>query len=183
MKIFKLLLALILILGFVYYQFDKRLFYYGRNYLPIYHLLPFKAIPEYRPSFEGGFVLRDQDQVGFAGKGIRYEVDHRAVLIQDLLAYGFDAKTIIAVVDDSTKKKYYLKVDSTYSPSPSIDIAMNPLESIDSSMFTKWVVIEGKQEEVQRTWVFRNIIFLVIIILIPITVVYAIKGTRHSNQK
>ena len=183
MKLFKLLLVLLTVLGFVYYQIDSYLFYYGRNDLPIYHRLPFNVIPEYRPAFEGGFVLRDQDQVGFVYKGIGYAMDHREVVIQDILAYGFNAKEIVAIVTDSTGMKYYLKVSPMPASGSSMEVTVNSFEKIDSASFTKWVTIEGKQGDIQRIWVLRNDILFILMAIIPVIVVYAVKGTRRSNKK
>jgi len=77
MKTLKILFVSIIALAIIYYQLDKSLIYYGKNDLPIYHPLPFKIVPEYKPEFEGGFALRDKYEVAFINEVLAYEFDSK----------------------------------------------------------------------------------------------------------
>src|SRR5450631_2782239 len=113
MKSLKTLFVLIVVLGIIFYRLDKFLFYYGKNEIHIYHPLPFKIVPDYKPEFDGGFALRDKYGDAVAANGIFYFFNHQKIFIKDLLAYSFDTKEMIVIVKDSTGTKYCLRV---YSP-------------------------------------------------------------------
>lgn len=109
MKTLKIISILIVIVGALYYQLDKRLFYFGRNDFSIYNLLPLNIKPEYRPSFEGGFALKDNYGLTIAAKGNPHPVDNKTVLIDRVLRYGFDDNNLTAIVTDGKRNKYYVK--------------------------------------------------------------------------
>ncbi len=162
MKTFKIFAILIVIIGITYYQLDKRLFYYGRNDLHIYHLLPLKIEPEYRPPFEGGFGLMDEYGFAIAGTGVAYPVNNKTILINRVLKYGFDAEHLVAMVIDSNKTKYYVK----FSKGSSVINATMELDKGRDLALYKWINIEGNDDYIWNLVLYRNYIMLIVIVLL-----------------
>jgi hypothetical protein len=71
MKLNKILLVFILIIGSIYYVLDRQLFYYGKNNLGLYDLLPLKLEPRYNYEFEGGFCIEDSLNYAIICKGVQ----------------------------------------------------------------------------------------------------------------
>jgi hypothetical protein len=170
MKTFKILGILIIILGIIYYQLDKNLFYYGRNKLHIYHLLPYNVEPDYSPPFEGGFALREEDGFSIAGKGVAYLVNNRKIWINDVLAYGFNKEHIVAVVIDSGKTKYGIKFNQDQKNISEISGTMMVDNDLGKSNLYKWIKIDGNDDYIWNLVLWRNcLMFTIFILLISLT--------------
>jgi len=135
------LVTLITIIGIIYYQIDKSLFYYGKNDLNIYNLLPLKIQPEFRYPFEAGFALDDESGLRIAAKEIAYPVDDKMVSINKVLKYGFDAKHLIAVVNDIKKTKYYVEFSQDPKDSSVVNASMNINDNLNNLHLYKWINI------------------------------------------
>ncbi len=110
-------LGLVLILSALYLYFDKILFYYGKNDFTYHNVLPMDMIPRFRYDFEGGFSLDEKDGFGLIFHGeCRYAGSERKLDITDILKYGFNNDSLIALVEDRTNKKYYIVCTPTGSP-------------------------------------------------------------------
>ena len=165
MKAFKILVILIIALGIIYYQLDKHLFYYGKNDLHIYHLLPLKIEPEYRYPFEGGFALRDEYGFTIAAKGNTYPVNNEKILINRVLKYGFNAKDLVAVVIDANKTKYYVKFTQDQKDNSEVDATMDVGNKLDNLKLYKWIDIDGSDDYIRKLMRYRTYIMFVLIIL------------------
>ncbi len=181
MKAFKILAILIVILGIIYYQLDKRLFYYGRNDLGIYHLLPFNIHPEYQPPFEGGFALRNEDGLSIAGDGIAYPVNNRMIWIDKILKYGFSDQDLVAIAIDSNKTRYYLKF--YWDPKKRyVDATMYIDNKPLNSNLYKWVDVDGNEDYIWQLELYRNYLSLTIFIL-SIGLFYILRKYRKLKSK
>jgi hypothetical protein len=182
MKAFKILVTPILILGIIYYQLDKRLFFYGRNDLRIYHLLPFKIVPDYQPKFEGGFALREEDEDGFsiAGNGVAYPVNGREIWINSVVKYGFNAQHLVAVVCDSNKTKYYVKFNQDSKASSGFNASMEVANKPDNFKLDKWIDIDDNDDYVRKLVLYRNYLELLIIILFLSLIYRLIKHIKFA---
>jgi hypothetical protein len=181
MKAFKILVILIVILGIIYYQLDKRLFYYGRNDLHIYHSLPLNIQPDYQPPFEGGFALRNEDGLSVAGKGIAYPVNNKMIWINKILKYGFSDQDLVATAIDSNKTKYYLK----FYWEPKNRSVVNATMDIDNNLHAnlyKWIDIDGNEDYIWKLVLYRNYLMFTIFILL-ITLVYIFIRYKKLKSK
>jgi len=180
MKTFKILAILIIVLGIIYFQLDKRLFYYGRNDLHIYHLLPFSIEPDYQPPFEGGFALRDENGFSIAGKGVAYRVNNRTIWINTVLKYGFNTQHFVAVVNDSNKTKYYVKFNQNQKDK-SVNATMEGDNKFNNLKLDKWINIEGNEDYIWRLYLYRNYSMLLVITLF-LTLIYKLVRYRKAMQ-
>jgi len=178
MKTFKILLILAVVLGIIYYQVDKYLFYYGKNDLHIYHSLPFKIVAEDRPPFEGGFALRDEYE-GFtiAAKGNTYPVDNKQILINKVLKYGFSPEHLVVVVIDSNGNRYYIEFKRKQNDTSDFNAVMNIDNGHYNSNLDKWVDIEGNDAYAGKLALLRNYLMFIVIILL-LTLIYKLIGYR-----
>jgi len=182
MKACKILFFLIFLFGIIYYQLDKGLFYYGKNNLQIYHLLPLRIKPEYRPAFEGGFALRDDNGFTIAANGNSYSVDNRKIVINQVLKYGYNEDHLIAVVADVNKNYYYVE----FSQNPNDQSVINATIIIDSKRSNlnlyKWINIDNNSNFIWRLALYRNCSMLIIIILV-VVFIYTFAKYRKNNKK
>ncbi len=184
MKTFKILAILIVVVGIIYYQLDKQLFYYGRHDLHIYHLLPFNVQPDYYPPFEGGFALRNQDGLSIASQSDAYPVNNKMISIYKVLKYGFNKQDLVAIVVDSKKTKYYLKFywDPNISTvNATMDIYNRP---INSNLY-KWIDIDDNEDYIRKIFLFRNYSMFIVIIFLLIflyKLVSLIKANKRNTK-
>jgi len=180
MKTIKILAILITILGIIYYQLDKRLFYYGRNDLHIYNLLPLNIQPDYQPPFEGGFSLRQEDGFSITGKGVAYPVNKRTVWINRVLKYGYNAQYLVAVVIDSNRNRYHIKFNQNSKGSSEINGTIEIDNKPHNSNLYKWIDIDGNEDYIWKLVLYRNYLMFTIFFLL-ITLIYIF--VRHKKLK
>ena len=181
MKRIKILLILIVILGIVYYQLDKRLYYYGKHDLHVYHLLPFKIEPEYKWPFEGGFALRDEYGFSIAGNGVSYPVNNKIVAINKVLKYGFNAKHLIALVIDSNKTNYYVNLYLNPRDNSIVKASMGFASKMSNYGSYKWINIDGNDDYIWKFELYRNYLMFIIIILFIMLIYQLIKFVRRRD--
>lgn len=168
MKAFNALLALTFAIGIIYYQLDRRLFFYGKNDLGIYNLLPLHVTPDYRPEWERGFALRDSTGVTLAADGNVYHVDNKSVNIRKVLRYGFDKTNLVAVILDSLGRRHCLEFSDSRNDRYDFDVIIDDDCKEDSSKSYEWIIIAGNDQHINRLELWRNWLRLVIIISIPL---------------
>lgn len=165
MKRFKIQIigVIIIIAAIAYYQLDRQLFYYGRNDLHIYHLLPYNVEPDYQPSFEGGFALRQQDGFSIAGKGVAYMVNSKKIWINEVLKYGLCKQNLIALVTDSNRTEYYVKFNKGHSGSSEINGTMMLDNKEANSNQYKWIKIVENDDYILNLALWRNYLMFIAI--------------------
>jgi hypothetical protein len=183
MKKFKIIVILIIIIGIIYYQLDQQLFYYGRNNLHFYHLLPLKIEPDYSPPFEGGFALRDEYGFSIAGKGVAYPVYNRTIGISDVLKYGFNANNLVAIVIDSSKNKYYVKFNRGQKDSTVINATMDVDNNLSNLNMYKWIKIYGNDDLIWNLVLWRNFLTLIIIVLFSTLIYTSIRYRKYRIKR
>ena len=170
MKTLRILLVLIVITGITYYQLDRQLFYFGKSNLQIYNTLPINIKPDYRASFEGGFALRDDYGFTIAAKGNTYPVNGKAILIDKVLKYEFNNSTLIAIVADIKRNKYYVQFHQDKKDKSIIKANMATIDKFHSVKLGKWVDIDGNDNYIWRIVIVRNYLLYIVIILIVILI-------------
>lgn len=170
MRIFKILLAIILIMGVVYFVLDRQLFYYGKSDFNFYGLLPLKINPEYRYDFEGGFVIWDEHGMSLVGKGVKYW--NSDIEVDKIIGYGFTDEKLIVQVADTAGNKYYIEFSSNKNPQSKQDIIVNVWGEAEKPTLKdcKWIKIKGN-EKVEMIELFR-FGSLVILILSALLVIF-----------
>ncbi len=183
MKRFKILIiaVIIIITAIAYYQLDKQLFYYGRNNLHIYHLLPYNVEPDYQPPFEGGFALRQEDGFSIAGKGVSYTVNNKKIWINEVLKYGFHKKNLIAFVTDSNRTEYYVKFNQGHSSSSEINgTIMFDNKEANSNQY-QWIKIVGNDGYILNLALWRNCLMFIAISLFLVLIYVLVKHRRKTS--
>jgi len=179
MKVFKIILVILIIaVGIIYYQQDKRLFYYGRNDLHIYHLLPYNIEPDYRPPFEGGFALRQEDGFSIAGKGVAYSVNNKKIWINSVLKYGFYKQKLIAIIIDSNRTEYYLKFNQDHRDSSEINGTLMINNKADNPNQYRWIKIDGNDDYILNLALWRNCLMFITIGLFLVLIYILVKHKR-----
>ena len=149
MKINKVLLVVILILGTTFVGLDKELSYYGRNILSIYNPLPLKAKPVFRYEFEGGFAIEDSFGFYLASQGRnRYVGNEGEVNIEAIIRYGFNDERLVVEVADSIGRLSYVEfVDKRTQSERSIEakIWMEQDTALELDNF-EWIKIKGNEK-------------------------------------
>lgn len=166
-----LLLLLMILIGFLFFSVDKKLFYYGKNDLSIYKSLPMDMKPRYRYDFEGGFALEDKYNFGLISQGkCQYANSNSNVVldIKSILKYGFNQDSLIALVEDQDKTQYYVLCTPNHLPSIKQDIIVDVLKQDSfTNQYTGFIWIDLSQKTSNLEF-FRNIIviFSVLIVLL-----------------
>jgi len=181
-----IILILILIPIVVYFiiAIDRQLYYYGKNDWEIYGTIPFKTVPNYLGYDRGnyGFVLESEGGVAGLGigKGAKYWTSD--VEINEIIKYGYNKEKLVALVNDSLGKEYYV----IFIKSPDIqskqDLKIDVLNKdafIDNNTL-KWINIKGVSTE--KMEIARNYLELFFITLIFILIYYTIRRKKDSNN-
>lgn len=185
MKIYKILLVIVLILGAINLALDKHLFYYGLNELNIYGSLPLELKPVYRYDFEGGFAI--EDNYGFylisSGKH-KYVGSEVEINIVKIIKYGIGDEILIAHVKDSIEKDYYIEFLKNEDIQSKQDILINFITQKDELKLNnyKWFKIHSNEKRIKTLELLRNYTFIVLMLLIVIMVVTIVRSKSHIQQ-
>ena len=160
-------LGLITITAYLIITLDKQLYYYGKNDWCIHDKLPFKIAPQYWGYDMGslGFVLEKNNETLISKGKISKLPDAE---INEIIKYGFNKEKLVALVNDSGGKKFYvvcIKNPNIYSKQDfTIDVV--PQESFINNDPLKWIDIENvstKQMELVRNYLEIFLLFLIFI--------------------
>lgn len=178
MKTILIFLILTVIFGTLFYYLDKQLFYYGRNELDVYNLLPLNVVPEYRYDFEEGFMLWEEDGMSLAGKGVQYwDSDVR---INKIITYCFNKHDLIVQVEDSRGNRYYFKYERNDDPQVKQDLSIELL-NYSAIEWQNYECININNDEKINTLVqLRSIASLLFVISLTI---FGIKCISHFVKK
>ena len=183
MRTFKVLFISAAILGIIYYQIDKHLFYYGRNDLHIYHSLPFKIEPKYRPAFEGGFALEDKYSFTIAAKGNAYRIDSKEILINKVLKYGFNTEYLVVLVTDINRDRYFIEFNRNQNNSSDFNSNIFFYDRYHNLNSNNWVDIDSNDAYIEKLVLFRNYLLFIVIILMLTLIYKLIKYKKIINYK
>ena len=182
---FKMRLAITLVMGVVYLFIDGQLFYYGKNNLPIYNPLPFRIAPEFRPDFDGGTVLWDEHKEAIVGKGVKYWSSN--IIVDELLGYGFKNENLIAQVKDTTGSIYYVEVGPNKNSQSRQKIIIAVWSEAEKPKLDdyKWTEIKGnrKVEKLESYRFCASIIFIFSIIFLIGTLPPSLPLARASARQ
>lgn len=171
-----------LFLGIVYLIFDRQLYYYGKNDLSFYNLLPLNIVPEDRPKFENGFALKDEYGITIAAKGNSYMFNDTRIKVDKVLGYCFDNNKVIAKISDANQNKYYIEFTNNIEKKTNQDIIATVM--IDSKVLSqsdyKCINIEDNKTEIDKLVLPRNYLLLVFIIMLIISLGKTIKSTINK---
>ncbi len=176
-----IILILIIILISLYFliKIDKQLYYYGKSDLGLNKELPFKIVPQYWGYDRGnyGFVLESKDGLAGIGQGAKYWTSD--VEVNEIIGYGFNKEKLLALVNDSLGKEYYVvfekKTDTHLKQA--LEITVLPKQEFASKEQFKWIKIKNnsfaKMEEV------RNYLELFLIFLALIAIYILLKNRKN----
>lgn len=181
MKAFTTLLVFTFLVGIVYYQLDRNLFYYGKNDLHLYNLLPFHITPDDRPVWEGGFALRDSAGFTIAADGNTYPLNDKTIKIKKVLKYGFDTENLIAFVNDDRQRTYCVKFHQNQKDKSDFDVHVNVDCAQDTSRSYTWISIDGNDKHITRLALCRNWLMFIMILSIPL-LGYLMFGFRKRKK-
>ena len=148
--------GLIVITAIVVFIIDSKLYYHGKNDFGLHKELPFKIVPQYWGYDMGmlDFVLVQSGETVVA-KGMTYW-DNPNIKVNEILKYGFNKEKLIALVNDSLSKEYYIvcqKQTDAHSKQE-LKITVVPKQNFISDEQFKWIEIKnasmGRMEEARN---------------------------------
>lgn len=170
MRLINILILLTLTLAIVYFTLDRQLSYYGKSDLDIYNILPQKINPEFWGYDIGyrGFVLEDAHGFAVVAKENKFEVDNKTFEVNEVLRYGFDSSKVIAVVNDTKDKKYFIELAEDRDNPLGQDMMINVLDEANgfNTESYKWVEIQGNKKHIRRIELFRNYTIIVVFAIV-----------------
>jgi len=164
----------ILLLTIVYFVTDKKLFYYGKNDLSIYHALPLGIQPEFRHDFDGGFVL--WDKYGFALSGNMVSVGEigdsifQYHIIKGIIKYGYDKNNLVTLIKDTAGNYCYIEYFENTEEKSKNYISMK-VKGIDEKIdfkVNRWIDVKNikNDKKLNNIVLIRNFSLLCIVALI-----------------
>ena len=183
MKKYNIIISLVLavMLSALYLYLDKKLFYYGKSDFTYHNLLPMDIQPRFRYDFEGGFALEEKDGFGLIFQGeSQYIGSDRKLDIVDILKYGFNNDSLVALVEDQSDKKYY--ISCTPNKLQDVKREMN-VHIINEDSFTAddnlvWVNLHENVDDIE---ILRNLIPIPIVLLLLIVIMRFVMKKKLSN--
>lgn len=169
-------ITLIILAMILLFIVDQKLYFYGKNDLILYKLLPFNVIPQYWGYNNGnlGFVLEQKGETVIA-KGMRYW-EYPSLIVNEILEYTFDNQKLIALVNDSLGNEYFIICKKTVN-TPDFNISVIAKGNFAHPEQYKWIKIKDVSN--QKIELFRNILEILVIVLIVIT--FSIFWKRRKN--
>ena len=182
MKIIRILLLLTLVFGITYFILDRQLFYYGRNDINFYNLLPLNIVPEESPDFENGFALKDEFGFTIAAKGNTYKYNEKEIRINKVLSYYYNSDKVFAKITDDNNEEFYIEFVSNKEKKTNQGIIANIWDKDISINLNKFKCINIKDDErnIKKIVYARNYLMFIFIILFILTVY---KTTKHFSVK
>lgn len=178
----------ILLLGTVYFIADKKLYYYGKNDLHIYHTLPLGIQPEFRNNFDGGFVL--WDKYGFALSGNMASVGeigdstYQNDITKNIIKYGYNQESLVALIEDTVGNYYYIEYIKNVKINPKNYVSIKVKKTDEHLDFkvNRWIDVKSVQNNktVSNIILIRNFSFFCCVILILISILIFI---THKVKK
>ncbi len=170
MKTHKILLALAIILLIFYFALDRQLYYYGRNNLNIYHILPLGIKPVFRYEFDGGFAFEDRYGFRFIRKGeFRHENSNLNIHIAEILKYGYNDNKLVVFIQDINSQELYIECKKKYNNQTKAEIQCDAFHVINLPLYNelKWIEIKNNVKYIHSIGLIRNLsAFFTFVILI-----------------
>ncbi|BBD44010.1 Hypothetical protein PEIBARAKI_4003 [Petrimonas sp. IBARAKI] len=135
--------------------------------------------PRYRYDFEGGFALEDKYNFGLISQGKSKYTNSNLVLdITNIVKYGFNQDSLIALVEDQHKTQYYVLCTPNHLPSIKQDIIVDILEKDSfTNQYTSFIWIDLSQNTSKLEF-FRNIIVTFFILLVLLFIFFVKRRLR-----
>ena len=176
-----LILGLIFIAFITAFFIDSRLYYYGKSKWSTYDKLPFKVTPQYWGTDRGmiGFVLSHYDET-LIGKGNKY-FDYPKITVSEVIKYGFNEGKIVALVNDSLGKEYYVVCTKNNEINSKQDLKITIVGTADfiNNDQLKWIHI--KNVTTDKIELARNFSGILLILLIFILIGYSLKKRKETT--
>jgi hypothetical protein len=171
-----------------YFTLDSQLYYCGKSRYNFYNKLPLKIQPQYWDYNNGnlGFVLVDEAEMTLVAKGdCQYSLSGKTITVKDIIKYGYTNEELVAQVQDTTGKKYFIEFLKNNDTNSKQDMIINILDDslgIDYDKY-KWVEVEDEyfmNEEEQRAYLAR--IFAVLVLGLFVVFLVLLKREMYSSQ-
>jgi hypothetical protein len=170
----------------IYFHFDYKLAYYGKNDFEIYNTLPFGMHPEYWGWDVGnyGFVLEDQNGFGRVYKNKVFILENDTIIVERINAYKYNENKVIAEIESKDMKKYLVEVipQQDKEMSPELEIIKHSNNYIDDIKELKWVKLKGNEAYINKIWLIRNYAQTLGLIIFFVLIFRLIKLYRFKNK-
>lgn len=178
-------IAIVLILGTVYFVTDSKLYYYGKSKYNIFN----KSLPlEMKPDYWGadvcfpvvGFTIEDRGGIVMIGKGECFILDGDTIKVNRIIKYGVSQNKLIAFIEDFNNRNYFLECQKNTQPQSKRELAINVLNNnYEINGDYKWVNLVDNESKISRLVMIRAYTMLFIIVLIIIVpVIFLIRRRK-----
>lgn len=165
MKVIIGILLLICIGGLLYFNLDKRLYYFGRNDFDRDDL-PLGIKPEYRPLFEGGFGLRDEYGFTIAARGNTYKNGGDEILIENVVSYCWGNDRVIVNIRDVDDGEYLIEFSRKEGTKDELNVNVFDETNNLLSSYENCYDLKESEEEATRLIRVRAILRFALLILV-----------------
>lgn len=168
------ILSIVPLLLYFIVKLDMDLYYYGKNNYNIHDKLPFNLVPQNLETYKesNGFIIvdaRGEYEEIILGNGIVYW-NYPNVKINEVLKYGFNKEKLVALVNDSFGKEYYIIFDKSNDKNSkqTSKLTIQKKDEYQYSELLKWTNVKGistKGKELMRSDLEMVLILLIIILI------------------
>lgn len=177
-----IIISLILFTVFVtaYIITDQKLYFYGTNSFSFYNPLPLKVKPVFRPDFEGGFALEDNDGFFLVSRGIYlYRFSPIKLSVSKIIGYGYTRDKIIALISDSSEHKYLIEFSQNPNASKGPNIIANVFNVNSTINLNKYVWINVENSDNSKIEVLRKKLGVLCLVFFILAVFIIIRYKRY----
>ncbi len=171
-------LSIIVISLINYFILDRQLYYYGKSNFNFYQSLPLKIKPQYWGYDMGnlGFVLLDENEMTLISSGSKYWASN--IEVKKIIKYGYTDEKLLAIVVDSTYRKYFIKCIKNIDVQSKQDITINVLDDKTPINYEEYKWVEINESYFRKIELIRNYLVITFIIsfLISIYLVIRLRG-------
>ncbi len=185
MRKFQILLVIVLIMGAVYFVFDRHLFYYGKNNFNFYNSLPLELKPIFNYDIKGEFAIEDKHGFYLVSWGKhQYVGSEKEIIVQEIIRYGFTDEKLIAQIADTAGSNYYIEFSSNTNPQSKQGIIVSVWGEAEKPTLEdfRWIKIKGN-EKVEMIELFRFVSLVVFILSVLFLIFKIFKLLINRAQK
>lgn len=167
-------IAIVLILGTLYFVTDSKLYYYGKsNYNIFNNSLPLGINPDYWGADVSfpivRLTLKDKYGLVLIGKDESYLLDGDTIKVNRIIKYGVSQNKLIAFIEDVNSRNYFIECQKNTQPQSKRELVINVLNNdYEIKGDCKWVNLVDNESKISRLVMIRAYTMLSIIVLIII---------------
>jgi hypothetical protein len=179
-----ILTVITLMFSLIYLIADSKLYYYGESAHNIFK----KSLPlGLKPDFLGsdvsypiiGFTITNKYGLSILGKDVNYNIGENTIMVEEVIKYGFNDTTLVALIKGKHNTVYYIKFASDTHGNLNSKVLNGQDSEVTDTL--NWITLkESSSINALRAGVVA--VYIILLILIPIGS-YIIKKSKGIKKE